>query len=286
MSSIEIRFILYSGIFLLSNHVAAQTEEPEDSVIPEARSLIFEALGDDGTELPPEGGKASIEGTPGDGIRDSFNYVINYRPTYVDEPGRIKLDVVVLDDETAAEIYRDTDFREVRTETIADLRTITGRIDLSYDTQAGQVLRFLGSLTYPWGRAKEFKHDLTVGCICPLEGKWTATNFPGTMVCTGAFNRTLPLAGNRQAGKLHVSDDCESVLVTKIGPEYADVPMQRVPGECRYEGQAHGIPNVLANTFKMNIQDENFIIGDLRMELVQSGATCVLTRDFEVHFDE
>lgn len=285
MNSIYIRLIVFSAIFPLPNYVAAQTEASDDSAISEARSVVLEAHGEDGTELPAEGGRASIEGTPGDGIRDSFNFAVLVVDSRDDEgAGVLALTVMALDDETADERFPDVDFEDVEYSLESGVATITGRIDLSYDTEVGQVLRFTGSVN---GVRAKFEKDLTVPCVCPLAGRWRARNNPGTMVCTGAFNRTLPLAASVQTGTLEVSDDCETLHVTNFDVAYADVFLdQVVPGECSYKGKAQNIPNELDNTFEMFVRKEDRMEGNVTMQIEQSGATCILSRTFEVDYNE
>ena len=121
-----------------------------------------------------------------------------------------------------------------------------------------------------------------LSCICPLEGSWSVSNLPGTMVCTGTAGFTLPLAASTQTGTLGVYNGCQSLQITNFDDDYADVPMQRVPGECGYKGVAEGVP--MENRFNLDVQNEEFLIGSLRMEIVQQGTTCIMTRDFEVRF--
>jgi len=123
-----------------------------------------------------------------------------------------------------------------------------------------------------------------LSCICPRAGSWTASNLPGTMVCTGTTGFTLPLAASTQTGTLGVSNGCQSLQITNFDDDYADVPMQRVPGECGYVGVAEGVP--MENRFNLDVQNEEFLIGSLRMKVVQQGTTCIMTRDFEVRFND
>jgi hypothetical protein len=120
-------------------------------------------------------------------------------------------------------------------------------------------------------------------CACPRAGSWTGSNLPGSMVCTGAVNMTVPLAANSQAGTLEVSDDCQSLVATKFSDEYADVNMSRVLG-CGYEGTAQGTPMEIQ--FTWDVQNEEFITGSLHSEFAQQGATCTMSREFELRFDE
>jgi hypothetical protein len=270
---------LASIVFLLPLVVAAQTVESD--------SLALTAHDPEtGEALPTQDGKASIDGTPGDGVRDKFNYTIRISIPDGSEPESLQLTVILLDDEMAekvedgAEIYGATPSPWIGEESAS----ISGSIDLSYDTEFGQMLRYLGRLKLPDGSVAEFDESLTVGCVCPRAGSWTASNYPGTMVCTGIANLTIPLMGSTQTGDLGVYDGCRTLHYTNFDDEYADVAMQRVPGECGYEGEAHGLP--MESSFTFDVQTEEFLIGSLRMEMAEQGATCIMTRDFEVRFND
>ncbi len=290
MNSIVARVVLFSLVFLLPLIVVAQ---PDDSL----HDIDLTAHDPEtGEALPTQDGKAPIDGTPGDGIRDHFNYlvVITNIPTAdpgpLEETGRLKLVVGAWGDNhpTYGEGMPDMILGEKVVDDIhyqEDVAFIRGRIDLSSDTEFGQMLRYVGRLDLPSGRAATFEHDVTVGCLCPRSGSWTATNYPGTMVCTGTFNSTLPLGGNTQTGAdLGVYDGCRTIQYTNFDEEYADVVMQRVPGECGYEGEAQGIP--MESSFNFDVQNEEFLIGSLRLTVAQQGATCIMTRDFEVRFND
>jgi len=120
-------------------------------------------------------------------------------------------------------------------------------------------------------------------CACPRAGSWTGSNLPGSMVCTGTMNRTIPLRASSQSGTLVVGDGCESLVATKLSDEYADVTMNRVPG-CGYEGSAQGTPMEIY--FRWDVQNEEFITGSLRSDFVQEGTTCTMSREFELRFNE
>lgn len=265
---------LASIVFLLPLIVAAQTDQSDDSVVLTAQ--------DPGTveDLPTADRRASIEGTPGDGVPDKFNYRVDIRNT-IGDGGRLKIQVLTSDDEGWGElgvgVIEDIAVGE-------NSASIIGHIDLSSDTEFGQMLRYLGRVDFPSGSAATFQHDVTVGCLCPRAGSWTASNYPGTMVCTGTAGFTLPLAASTQTGDLGVYDGCQTLHYTNFDAEYADVAMQRVPGECGYEGEAHGLP--MESSFNFDVQNEEFLIGSLRMEIVQQGTTCIMTRDFEVRFND
>ena len=268
---------LASIVFLLPLIVAAQTDQSDDSVTLTAHDP------ETGVDLPTPDRKASIEGTPGDGVRDSFNYGVTITNTIGDEPGRLKIQVMAFDDNEAQWAEEGVDVIE-EIAVGEDRAIMFGRIDLSSDTELGQVLRYLGRVDLPNGRAATFQHDVTVGCLCPRAGSWTASNYPGTMVCTGTVGFTLPLAASTQKGTLGVDNGCQSLQITNFDDEYADVPMQRVPGECGYKGEAEGVP--LESRFTMDVQNEEFIIGSLRMEIDQQGTTCIMTRNFEVRYND
>lgn len=120
-------------------------------------------------------------------------------------------------------------------------------------------------------------------CACPRAGTWRGSNLPGSMVCTGAINMTVPLPANSQSGTLEVSNGCQSLTATRFSDEYADVTMNRVLG-CGYEGTAQGTPMEIL--FKYDVQNEEFIKGSLRSEFIEQGATCTMSREFELRFEE
>ena len=278
MNSIAARLLLTSIVFLLPLIAAAQTGESDDSVTLTAHDP------ETGDALPTRDGKASIEGTPGDGVLDKYNYTVVIRIPEEWEPGSLHLTVLLMDDENRERLVMGSEnFGEIPRPYIGeDWVRITGAIDLSSDTELGQVLRYLGRIDFPSGRAATFEHDVTVGCICPRAGSWTASNYPGTMVCTGIGNLTVPFGANTQTGTLEVANGCQSLLATNF--DNADMPMQRVPGECGYEGEAEGTPMVIS--FTLDVHTEELMTGSLRSEIVQGGTTCITTRDVEIRFND
>jgi len=120
-------------------------------------------------------------------------------------------------------------------------------------------------------------------CVCPRAGSWTGSNLPGLMVCTGTMERTLPLIASRQRGTLRVSDGCQTLIATKMSDEYSDVIMKRGP-DCGYEGSAQSTPMEIF--FTWDVQNEEYITGSLHSEFAQQGATCTMSRDLELRFNE
>ncbi len=123
-------------------------------------------------------------------------------------------------------------------------------------------------------------------CLCPREGSWTVTNLPGVMVCTGAFNMSIPLPPGTQTGTLEIRDGCQTVFATDFSDDTADLTMHRVAG-CAYEGTVggsqDGIPMEIH--FTWHLQDEEFITGELHSQVNQGGATCEMSRSFEMRFN-
>ncbi|MEZ5277075.1 MAG: hypothetical protein R3F07_11895 [Opitutaceae bacterium] len=124
-------------------------------------------------------------------------------------------------------------------------------------------------------------------CICPREGSWTITNLPGAMVCTGAFNMTVPLPPDTATGKLIFQDGCDTILGTDFSRDTADLVMHRV-ADCTYEGTVggsqDGIPMEIHFTWR--VQNEEYITGELHSQVNQSGATCTMSRTFEMRFKQ
>jgi hypothetical protein len=123
-------------------------------------------------------------------------------------------------------------------------------------------------------------------CLCPREGSWTVTNLPGVMACTGAFNMSIPLPPGTETGTLEIRDGCQTLFATDFSDDTADLTMHRVAG-CAYEGTVggsqDGIPMVIH--FTWHVQNEEFITGNLHSQVNQSGATCTMSRPFEMRFN-
>ena len=94
---------------------------------------------------------------------------------------------------------------------------------------------------------------------------------------------TVPLPENSQSGTLEVSNGCQSLIATRFSDEYADVTMNRALG-CGCGGTAQGTPMEILFTYV--VQNEEFITGSLRPEFIEQGATCTISREFELRFEE
>jgi hypothetical protein len=124
---------------------------------------------------------------------------------------------------------------------------------------------------------------VAASCACPRAGTWRASNLLGSMVCTGPIQMTVPLPANTTRSTLEVGDSCQSLLGTKFSDEYGDVIVNRVSG-CSFEGTAQGTPMEIL--FTLDVQSEEFITGSLHSEFSQQGATCTMSREFELRFEE
>jgi hypothetical protein len=122
-------------------------------------------------------------------------------------------------------------------------------------------------------------------CLCPEEGRWRVSNHTGSMVCTGAMNMTVPLTASNSSGTLEILDDCATIIGSGMSDGEADIEVH-LQEDCSYKGSVggsqDGIPMVI--DFTMEIQDSEWITGNLHSEVSQQGMNCIMSRTFELEF--
>ena len=97
---------------------------------------------------------------------------------------------------------------------------------------------------------------------------------------------SVPLPPSTETGTLEIRDGCQTLFATDFSDDTANLTMHRVAG-CAYEGTVggsqDGIPMEIHFTWRL--QDEEFITGELHSLVNQSGATCEMSRPFEMRFN-
>jgi len=123
------------------------------------------------------------------------------------------------------------------------------------------------------------------GCLCPKEGRWTATNNPGTMACTGTMTMTMPLTAATSTGSMEVRDNCNLIVASGMSEDEATIEMH-LQDDCTYKGSVggsqHGIPMVI--DFTWQVVDSETITGDLYSTHSEQGTTCEMKRTYELNF--
>lgn len=122
-------------------------------------------------------------------------------------------------------------------------------------------------------------------CICPKEGAWNVDNFPGEMVCTGAFSMTTPLAPSRGAGTFKIEDNCNTIIASGLSEDEATLVMHR-NSSCGYQGTVGGSQEGIPMTieFDWSVLSDTEIAGSLHSMVSQQGMTCIMSRDFKLDF--
>lgn len=122
-------------------------------------------------------------------------------------------------------------------------------------------------------------------CVCPKEGKWTVTNHPGTMVCTGAMTMSVPLQPSTGSGTLETRDGCATVVAKGVAEDEATLEMHATDG-CAYRGSVGGSQDGIPMTieFTWNVADDERVTGNLKSSVSQRGMTCNMSRTYELRF--
>lgn len=122
-------------------------------------------------------------------------------------------------------------------------------------------------------------------CICPKEGRWQATNHPGSMVCTGAMSMTVPLGPSAQKGTLEVRDGCSTLVAEGLSEDDATIVM-RAASDCSFEGSVGGSQDGIPMTihFTWQVPDSEKITGDLHSQVSKQGMTCNMSRTYEMKY--
>lgn len=124
-----------------------------------------------------------------------------------------------------------------------------------------------------------------MACTCPREGRWQASNHPGTMACTGGpIPLSMPLAPSRQTSTLTPNADCSSVLAEGMGDDEADIEMHRQP-DCSWVGSLDiGSGQIPAQIdFRWTVMDDGRRIeGELSSRFAEQGMVCTVERGFSL----
>jgi hypothetical protein len=122
-------------------------------------------------------------------------------------------------------------------------------------------------------------------CVCPKEGKWSVTNHPGSMVCTGVVSMTTPLKPSTGSGTLKVLDGCSKIIASGLSEKEATIEMRAADG-CGYQGSVGGAQDGIPMTieFTWDVHDSERISGNLRSTVSQQGMTCNMSRTYALEF--